>query len=127
MAEDDQKTVTSKAAGTNRGHPLAFLSNFGIKFPPWKEESKTITKEPRVDKEVREAKKPDMVRFPDSQRDIPPLKLEVEESEKGTDPRILWQVYALGGFFILKWILARWNERRPKDDSSGEPPSHGDD
>lgn len=37
-----------------------------------------------------------------------------------------FQVYALGGFLVLRWIWARWKERRPKDESSGEP-SAGDD
>ncbi|XP_043723284.1 uncharacterized protein LOC122670466 [Telopea speciosissima] len=127
MAEDEHKTITSTEVDTNRGPRFAFLSNFGIKFPPPKQESKTVTKELRADEVESEAKKPDVVRFPDTRRDIPPLKLEVEESEQGMDPRNMWQVYALGGFLILKWILARWNERRPKDESPDGPSSVGND
>ncbi|XP_028770167.1 uncharacterized protein LOC114727645 [Neltuma alba] len=59
--------------------------------------------------------KPSFVRFPKTQSVVPPpLETEAEESAKTSNPIILWQVYALGGILIARWIWARWNERRPK-------------
>lgn len=29
---------------------------------------------------------------------------------------LLFQVYALGGFLVLKWAWARWNERNERSD-----------
>ncbi|EOA24913.1 hypothetical protein CARUB_v10018204mg [Capsella rubella] len=46
-----------------------------------------------------------------------PLKVEVEPSSGRTSNSvILWQVYALGGFLVLKWAWARWNERNERSD-----------
>ncbi|KAL0921098.1 hypothetical protein M5K25_008134 [Dendrobium thyrsiflorum] len=55
---------------------------------------------------------PSMVVFPRQIIDLPPLKLEVEDSFEDMNPRNMWQVYALGGFMLAKWIWARWKERR---------------
>ncbi|KAI0515770.1 hypothetical protein KFK09_008437 [Dendrobium nobile] len=55
---------------------------------------------------------PSMVVFPRQIIDLPPLKLEVEDSSEDMNPRNMWQVYALGGFMLAKWIWARWKERR---------------
>ncbi|KAL0403577.1 UNVERIFIED_CONTAM: hypothetical protein Sradi_1998500 [Sesamum radiatum] len=55
---------------------------------------------------------------------FPPLKLEAEaeEGERNTNPVLLWQVYAIGGFFILRWAWTRWNERKGQKKSDDEPP-----
>lgn len=75
----------------------------------------------------RSNSKPEVVRFPVRKPDVPSLKLENEEAEKDTNPIVLWQVYALGGFIILRWAWAKWQERKAKakKDSSNEaqPPS----
>ncbi|KAI4352626.1 hypothetical protein L6164_006860 [Bauhinia variegata] len=80
-----------------------------------------------------ESLKPDFVRFPKRELIVPPpLETEAEEqSNKTSNPIILWQVYALGGFLVLKWVWARWNERRGKgtssdDDDSSQRRSSGD-
>ncbi|KAB1225311.1 hypothetical protein CJ030_MR1G015631 [Morella rubra] len=61
-------------------------------------------------------KKPDVVKF--SQRRTlvqSPVTIEAEESSaKTSNPVILWQVYALGGFLVVRWIWARWQERRAR-------------
>ncbi|KAL0007882.1 hypothetical protein SO802_009384 [Lithocarpus litseifolius] len=59
-------------------------------------------------------KKPDVVKFAERKPLIPPpLAVEAEEtSAKTSNPFILWQVYALGGFIVLKWIWGRWQERK---------------
>ncbi|KAJ9684758.1 hypothetical protein PVL29_016970 [Vitis rotundifolia] len=78
--------------------------------------------------EVISSKKVDVVRFSEKRPIIPPpLKLEAEESDNSSSPTVLWQVYALGGFIILKWAWARWNERRNKNGASDGEPSVGED
>ncbi|XP_023762673.1 uncharacterized protein LOC111911121 [Lactuca sativa] len=68
-----------------------------------------------------EASKPVVVRFPDARTTtVPPLKVEAEELEQDTNPVVLWQVYAIGGFFVLRWVLARWKERRANKKKSNE-------
>ncbi|KAL6554334.1 hypothetical protein OROMI_020007 [Orobanche minor] len=73
-------------------------------------------------------RKPDYVKFP--RQNLEPVKLESEANIAGqtTDPLILWQVYALGGFLVLRWAWRRWHERKgqkkPGNDSSpGDNPS----
>ncbi|CAE6075955.1 unnamed protein product [Arabidopsis arenosa] len=48
-----------------------------------------------------------------------PIKFEAEPSSGRTSNSvILWQVYALGGFLVLKWAWARWNERNERSDKN---------
>ncbi|KAM0939657.1 hypothetical protein DsansV1_C19g0155781 [Dioscorea sansibarensis] len=61
---------------------------------------------------------PSRVTFPDaalrmsgSSTTPPLLKLQVEESSEGMNPNNMWQVYALGGFMVLRWMWARRRER----------------
>ncbi|XP_072969674.1 uncharacterized protein [Typha angustifolia] len=73
-------------------------------------------------KDGGEGRRPPLtVTFPDALRrekfDVPPIKLEVEESADDMSPRNMWQVYALGGFMVLRWIWARWKERKDKGSS----------
>ncbi|CAH9065791.1 unnamed protein product [Cuscuta europaea] len=73
---------------------------------------------------AKEEEKPSVVKFP--RAEFPSLKLESQESETDTNPVVLWQVYAIGGFFVLKWAWSRWNERKLKKRPSNEnipPPS----
>ncbi|XP_057531241.1 uncharacterized protein LOC130809464 [Amaranthus tricolor] len=66
-------------------------------------------------------KTPAVVRFPKTQPEVPPLKLENEDADNDTNPIILWQIYALGGFIVLKWAWEKWQARKAntKKDSSG--------
>ncbi|CAL1386925.1 unnamed protein product [Linum trigynum] len=72
--------------------------------------------------------KPDAVKFAD--RKPPPtnspLHLEVDET---SHPLLNYSVYALGGFIVLQWVWARWNERkeRAKKRSSAEENQTPDD
>ncbi|XXG63006.1 hypothetical protein AAC387_Pa05g1280 [Persea americana] len=68
---------------------------------------------------------PTSVTLPVSRQDYPSLKLEVEESDEDMNPRNMWQVYALGGFLVLRWIWARWRERKSRGESGGEPTNVG--
>ncbi|KAI8539709.1 hypothetical protein RHMOL_Rhmol09G0204300 [Rhododendron molle] len=75
-----------------------------------------------------EGKKPVVVKVPNPKTtDLPSLKLEGEECDRNTNPIVLWQVYAIGGFFVLNWVFARWKERRAKKKSSDDEPSPADD
>ncbi|GFQ00350.1 hypothetical protein PHJA_002179000 [Phtheirospermum japonicum] len=53
-----------------------------------------------------------------------PLKLEAEAegAERTTNPVILWQVYAIGSYYILRWAWIKWNERKGQNRSDNEPP-----
>ncbi|KAI4346430.1 hypothetical protein L6164_007326 [Bauhinia variegata] len=80
-----------------------------------------------------EIPRPEFVIFPEKGLIAPPpLETEAEnQSNRTSNPIILWQVYALGGFIVLKWVWARWNERRAKgksldDDENGRGRSSGD-
>ncbi|XP_071707042.1 uncharacterized protein [Rutidosis leptorrhynchoides] len=77
------------------------------------------------DGEVVEVSKTATVTYPDGRTNtVNSLKLESEDAEKETHPVLLWQVYAIGGFFILKWAWGRWNElRERKKPSNEDPPS----
>ncbi|XP_021890639.1 uncharacterized protein LOC110809191 [Carica papaya] len=63
------------------------------------------------------------VSFPNVAPKVPePLGLEAEESAGRTsNPVVLWQVYALGGFLILRWVWARWTERNERDAKKESP------
>ncbi|KDP45039.1 hypothetical protein JCGZ_01539 [Jatropha curcas] len=104
-----------------RSHPL-------ILFPKATTQS-AVKEESRIEVigkgEAENGKqKPNFVRFPNSQPIVPPsIDVELQESSGKThNPLIIWQVYALGGFLILKWVWARLKERneRAKKESSGD-------
>ncbi|XP_010278267.1 PREDICTED: uncharacterized protein LOC104612525 [Nelumbo nucifera] len=127
MAESEEnKAITSREAKQQKaqGPWFSLFPGFRIPFAPLKQETKVATTN-TVDEESK-AQKPEFVSLPDARQEYSPLKLEVDEAVQGSSSRVLWQVYALGGFMVLRWIWARWKERRAKDDSSGEP-SPGDD
>ncbi|KAJ8557568.1 hypothetical protein K7X08_003193 [Anisodus acutangulus] len=74
---------------------------------------------------VEKEEKTSVVKFP--KQDLPSLKLESDGTEPNTNPVVLWQVYAIGGFFVLRWAWSRWNERRGnKKPSDEEPPPSQD-
>ncbi|KAF8039144.1 hypothetical protein BT93_B1633 [Corymbia citriodora subsp. variegata] len=127
MAEKDGILVSSEAPKDQK-NAFPFFPNFGFKFPfqfP-KKEPKPVMKEPELaggqGVGEGEGEKPDVVRFPRKPLESPPpLKLEVEEeSGKTSNPVILWQVYALGGFLILKWVWGRWQERKARKGGDGQ-------
>ncbi|XP_020107366.1 uncharacterized protein LOC109723420 [Ananas comosus] len=69
---------------------------------------------------------PAMVTFPDARRNlnsIPPIKLEAEDAADDATPHTMWQVYILGGFLVLRWVWARWKERKEKGRAPDDPSS----
>ncbi|XP_024465423.1 uncharacterized protein LOC7468466 isoform X2 [Populus trichocarpa] len=117
MAENNK--ARSKKDGQEKEPRSLFLvfRRFEFKFPP------IFNLSPKADvdaikleeKEKITGNKPaDVVKFSDPKPLAPPpLKVEVEEPGI-KHPLILLPVYALGGFIVLKWIWARWQERNEK-------------
>ncbi|KAK8299263.1 hypothetical protein V6Z12_D05G310700 [Gossypium hirsutum] len=75
----------------------------------------------------------DEVKFSEPRPAVPPpLTLEADQTGRTSNRVILWQVYAIGGFFLLKWIWARWNERKEMgskkeaSDDDEQPPAVDD-
>ncbi|GMY23161.1 chloroplast outer envelope [Fagus crenata] len=124
---------------SSKEDPKGPMNLFSL-FPKFKLDIPFLKQEPKVEvvvkKEVKkeivvvvgdEGKedtntKPDVVKFSERKPLIPPpLAIEAEESSaKTSNPFILWQVYALGGVIVLKWIWARWQERRAQKGSSDD-------
>ncbi|KAL0714206.1 hypothetical protein Bca4012_021185 [Brassica carinata] len=77
------------------------------------------------DKETQNSK----VSFPyNPPNSTEPLKVEAEPSSGSTsNSLVIWQVYALGGFLVLKWAWARWNERNATSDKKDDGDDDDDD
>ncbi|MED6206411.1 hypothetical protein PIB30_026505 [Stylosanthes scabra] len=122
---------------------FAFLPKFDLQLPflnlpPSKPKNRDAPNADAGDGRAKEEDKaaagngkPGFVRFPKSEVvALPHLEAEVEESSvKTSNPFILWQVYALGAFFISSWVWARWNERKAqgKSPNDGRAEGHSDD
>ncbi|KAH7839958.1 hypothetical protein Vadar_010681 [Vaccinium darrowii] len=138
MAKSEAKIETTEIAirdgEERRNNPnpiLCFLSKFQFfNFPPQKRDaakSDAVNQKPGKSGEyAEEGEKAVVVKVPNAKTDLPSLKLEGEECERNTNPIVLWQVYAIGGFFVLSWALARWKEKRAKKKSSDDEPSPDD-
>ncbi|CAN0826158.1 hypothetical protein LINGRAPRIM_LOCUS2184 [Linum grandiflorum] len=105
---------------TKRG-PFSFLSKFNLPNPFFNPAAQTASPSSdlptsAVVGEEIDAPKPNVARFPNARPVVPPhMEVEVEESSHRThNPVIIWQVYAMGGFIIVKWVWARWNERKER-------------
>lgn len=133
---DKEITIVTKNDTVSTNPLSAVFSKFSegfnnlplpFKFPLAKKEAAKVETERKATVrggEVTEVKKTTTVTFPDarSKTTAPPLKLESEDADRQTNPLVLWQVYAVGGFFVLKWAWGRWNERRERKKPSNEDP-----
>uniref|UniRef100_A0A7N0V5I1 Uncharacterized protein n=1 Tax=Kalanchoe fedtschenkoi TaxID=63787 RepID=A0A7N0V5I1_KALFE len=92
---------------------------FPIPFPP---PAKSDPRNPAdTPAETAVSNKTDVVRFCDPKPAIPPpLKIESEESAQSA--AVVWQVYALGGYLLARWIWGKWKEKHNKDQPSDENP-----
>ncbi|KAF4367992.1 hypothetical protein F8388_002603 [Cannabis sativa] len=115
---DNTQTQTNEVNPNQPVNIFSLFTKFIHQFPFFKpkpntESASVAEVEPRQGRAAvdgGESSKPDIVRFPKAQLAVPPPVA----------------VYALGGFLVLKWVLARWKERKgQKDDSSDEdqPPA----
>lgn len=135
MASNTEIAGSKEDAGASKG-PFSFLPKFKIELPFLKpgpkpeivagEEVKGGTVIVANEGQEDRVNKPDVVKFTERRPVAPaPLVVEAEESSaKTSNPVILWQVYALGGFLVLRWIWARWQERTKKgssDNKNDEP------
>ncbi|KAL8145926.1 hypothetical protein AgCh_003888 [Apium graveolens] len=100
------------------------LSKF-FNFPPPKSNPEPKVVETAPVAQNTKSKAPVVAAFPNKQT-VPPLKFEAEDLERTTNPAVVWQVYAIGGFFVLKWAWARYNERRAKKKTNDEDPPPAD-
>ncbi|KAM1175629.1 hypothetical protein ACFX19_028604 [Malus domestica] len=105
---------------------FSLFPKFKLQFPFLKQEPEgvVVADEPRKEDEGTESniQKPVVVSFPKAQVAAPPpVAVEYEEPiTKTSNPIIFWQLSALGGYLVLRWIWARWQERRDKKDGSSD-------
>ncbi|KAF9591739.1 hypothetical protein IFM89_006085 [Coptis chinensis] len=98
---------------------VSFLQNLHFELPP------QFKRKKEVKKVESESKVVDFVKVGDgrNKKEFPGLKLEGDEGQQGGGN--MWQVYALGGFLVGRWLWARWNERKAaksdKEEPSGDP------
>ncbi|KAE8713870.1 putative Aspartate/glutamate/uridylate kinase family protein [Hibiscus syriacus] len=122
MAEANNKEIQSKAE--NPLGPRNFFSMFpkvDLKFPLFYQPSKKPEVSVKKEEEI-EILKPSSL-FLGNRRKIPgPLEFEAEEClGRTSNPIVLWQVYAIGGIFLVKWIWARWKERKEMGSKKESP------
>ncbi|CAA0814390.1 Unknown protein [Striga hermonthica] len=116
---------------------LLLLSNLKLPFPLKKNNggsggasleqgaASSQTEGPTMAEVENERDMPATVTFP---RRFTHVKLEVETevSDQSTNPLFLWQVYAIGGFYVLRWAWMRWNEGKGQKKSDNNPPPADD-
>ncbi|KAK1416590.1 hypothetical protein QVD17_32381 [Tagetes erecta] len=99
-------------------NPLSWIISkvVNFRFPP-----PPVRKDVSKSALVQEEDKPVIVRLPDPNKTVvePSLKLQ---AQRDTNPVFLWQVYAIGGFFVLRWVLARWNANNKSSNEQDSPP-----
>ncbi|XP_075502732.1 uncharacterized protein LOC142540458 [Primulina tabacum] len=126
MAEIQENPILAFFSNLLRGIKLPLPNNDAMVEPAAVTPSaEPMEKKPTVIED--ESVNPSSVKFPT--QGFTPLKLETDsvEAEPDTNPLLLWQVYAIGGFFILRWAWTRWNERKGRKKSDNEPPTDPDD
>ncbi|XP_057463322.1 uncharacterized protein LOC130753342 [Actinidia eriantha] len=130
MAETEAKLENTGDGEGRRSNPnpiFSLLSRLHLfHFPPPKPESVVVAEQP-IPPVGESEKKPVVARLPKAPDDFPSIKLEAEECEQNTNPIVLWQVYAIGGFYVLRWVLARLRERRTRRRPSDDEPAPADD
>ncbi|CAN1747635.1 hypothetical protein LINPERHAP1_LOCUS3150 [Linum perenne] len=114
---------------TNKG-PFSFLTNFNFpnpfdKRPDTPPPSTQLPKPDVVGETVKESQppKPTVVRFPNPPSVVPP---PIEAEAEVTSGKTHNPVYAIGGFMILKWVWARWNERKERAKKGSSSSSSND-
>ncbi|XP_076946806.1 uncharacterized protein LOC143618484 [Bidens hawaiensis] len=132
MADKDESSKPTNPITSLISQFTQVISNFRLPFLPPPPAVKVETEKKAVVRggEVTEVTKSTTVTFPDgNKKSVTPLKLESEGAEQETNPVVLWQVYVIGGFFILKWAYGRWNEHkeRKKQSKDDEPTNEGGD
>ncbi|XP_050385581.1 uncharacterized protein LOC126802083 [Argentina anserina] len=119
---DNTEIVTRQEAPQNPINLFALFSNFKPQFPFWKKQQPKQQPNPVQDEPSSSvSQKLVTVRFPKAQPVVPTVASEVEEPmSKTSNPILVWQVYALGGFLVLKWIWGKYQERKGQKDDGKE-------
>eukprot|EP00250_Pteridium_aquilinum_P014705 c22150_g1_i1 orf=665-997(-) len=68
---------------------------------------------------------PALVRLPRSSIQKSSISFTVEDTGDQQASKNLWQVYALGGFMVGRWMWVRWKERRDAR-SADDDDNYGD-
>ncbi|XP_024030392.1 uncharacterized protein LOC21399850 [Morus notabilis] len=122
---ESSEIVTKETDPKEPRNVFALFAKFKLPLPFLKPKDGPVAedgpREPVVSDGGTESRKVDFVRIPKAQVAVPPpVAVENEEANKTSNPIILWQVYALGGFMVMRWIWARWNERKGRKENSSE-------
>ncbi|KAK8691735.1 hypothetical protein V6N13_075234 [Hibiscus sabdariffa] len=133
MAEANNKEIQRKAENPlGPRNIFSMLPKLDLKFPFSNQQSEKPDVSVKKEQEI-EIPKPSSLFLGNRRKLPPPLEFEAEESlGRTSNPIVLWQVYAIGGIFLLKWIWARWKEKKEmgsKKESPGEdeqPPAIDD-
>ncbi|KAH7415765.1 hypothetical protein KP509_14G059600 [Ceratopteris richardii] len=84
----------------------------------WGLPSRSSRKEADGEADAPSVKSPSVVRLPRVSVQTASISHSAEEpGDEGS--KHLWQVYALGGFMVGRWIWARWRERKDARGTSG--------
>ncbi|XP_010515677.1 PREDICTED: uncharacterized protein LOC104791475 [Camelina sativa] len=127
MAEAQDRSHGSDSSSPTLKFPPFVTNLFPFLKPKPATDASGVSKHMAVsgDKEPQKSSTYEAVSFPyNPPKSAEPIKFEAEPSSGRTSNSvILWQVYALGGFLVLKWAWARWNKRNErsgkKDDTTG--------
>ncbi|XVE99137.1 hypothetical protein REPUB_Repub03eG0171200 [Reevesia pubescens] len=132
MAEAKNKEIQSKTENTSKPKNIfSLFSQIELKFPFFNQHSEKPEALVQKHEDIEIPKPPSL--FMGNHRKLPPpLEFEAEDTVGRTsNPIVIWQVYAIGGFFLLKWVWARWKERKEmgakKEASDDEQPPADDD
>ncbi|XP_022743231.1 uncharacterized protein LOC111294250 [Durio zibethinus] len=131
MAEAKNKETPSKNENPlELKNIFLMLPKIELKIPFFNQHPKKQEALVKKEEEI-EIPKPPSLFMGHRQKLPPPLEFEAEECVgRSSNPIVLWQVYAIGGFFLAKWIWARWKERKDmgaKKESSDNEQAPADD
>ncbi|XWS08092.1 hypothetical protein CRYUN_Cryun41cG0049100 [Craigia yunnanensis] len=132
MADEKSKEIVSKNENPSEHKNIfSILPKVELKFPFFNQQSKKPEALVKKEEEI-EIPKPPSLFMGNRQKLPPPLEFEAQECVGRTsNPIVLWQVYAIGGFFLVKWIWASWKERKEigskKESTEDEQPPPADD
>ncbi|KAL9419207.1 hypothetical protein AB3S75_037042 [Citrus x aurantiifolia] len=132
MAAQDTQIESENKDSKEPKNLFAHFTNLLFSAPIFNNKQERNKSEGEEREAAEASKKREVVKFSDPKPiDPPPMKLEVEDSEQNPAARYL--VYALGGFLVMRWLWARWQERKERsgkkdsDDKNESSPADEDD
>ncbi|XP_006485233.1 uncharacterized protein LOC102626912 isoform X2 [Citrus sinensis] len=132
MAAQDTQIESENKDSKEPKNLFAHFTNLLFSAPIFNNKQERNKSEGEEREAAEASRKREVVKFLDPKPIAPPpMKLEVEDSEQNPAARYL--VYALGGFLVMRWIWARWQERKERsgkkdsDDKNESSPADEDD